>query len=101
MNLTWRRFLGSIGPGVLWLAAFLILPSLIMLGYSLLTRTDLAQVGLPWTLENWQRVFGYDALFEEWVPDNLRVLWRSLLIAAASTALCVLMGYPLASGPTS
>ncbi|AFD24922.1 Spermidine/putrescine ABC transporter, permease protein [Deinococcus gobiensis I-0] len=81
---------------MLWLAAFLIVPSLIMLGYSLLTRTDLAQVGPPWTLENWQRVFGYDALFREWVPDNLRVLWRSLVIAALSTLLCVVMGYPLA-----
>ena len=91
-----RRFFSTLGPGVLWLAAFLIVPSLIMLGYSLLTRTDLAQVGPPWTLENWQRVFGYDALFREWVPDNLRVLWRSLVIAALSTLLCVVMGYPLA-----
>lgn len=94
--LTFRRFLSTLGPGVLWLAAFLIVPAAIMFGYSLLTRTDLAQVGLPWTLENWGRVFGYDALFQEWVPDNLRVLWRSLLVAAGTTLLCILMGYPLA-----
>lgn len=94
--LTFRRFLSTLGPGVLWLAAFLIVPSAIMFGYSLLTRTDLAQVGGPWTLENWGRVFGYDALFREWVPDNVRVLWRSLWMAAFSTLLCVLMGYPLA-----
>ena len=91
-----RRFLATLGPATLWLLAFLVVPSVIMFGYSLLTRTDLAQVGLPWTLENWQRVFGYDALFQEWVPDNLRVLWRSLLVAAGTTLLCVLMGYPLA-----
>lgn len=94
--LTFRRFLSTLGPGVLWLAAFLIVPAAIMFGYSLLTRTDLAQVGGPWTLENWGRVFGYDALFREWVPDNVRVLWRSLWMAAFSTLLCVLMGYPLA-----
>ncbi|BDP41697.1 spermidine/putrescine ABC transporter permease [Deinococcus aetherius] len=94
--LTLRRFLATLGPGTLWLVAFLALPLLVMLGYSLLTRTDLAQVGPPWTLENWGRVFGYDALFQEWVTDNLRVLGRSVWIAAASTLLCVLMGYPLA-----
>ncbi|AWT37144.1 ABC transporter permease [Deinococcus actinosclerus] len=91
-----RRFFATLGPGVLWLAVFLIVPALVMLGYSFLTRTDLAQVGAPWTLESWQRVFGYDALFQEWTGDNVRVLWRSVWVATLSTALCVLMGYPLA-----
>ena len=45
-----RRFLATLGPATLWLLAFLVVPSVIMFGYSLLTRTDLAQVGLPWTL---------------------------------------------------
>ncbi|MFC6659192.1 ABC transporter permease [Deinococcus multiflagellatus] len=81
---------------MLWLLAFLVLPALIMLGYSFLTRTDLAQVGPPWTLESWGRVIGYDALFQEWTGDNLRVLWRSVWVAGLSTALCVLLGYPLA-----
>ncbi|GGB51361.1 ABC transporter permease [Deinococcus soli (ex Cha et al. 2016)] len=94
--LTVRRFFATLGPGVLWLAVFLIVPALVMLGYSFLTRTDLAQVGAPWTLESWQRVFGYDALFQEWTGDNVRVLWRSVWVATLSTALCVLMGYPLA-----
>ncbi|THF88275.1 ABC transporter permease [Deinococcus sp. KSM4-11] len=94
--LTVRRFLNTLGPGTLWLIAFLVLPSLVMLAYSFLTRVDLARVGPPWTLESWQRVVGYDALFQEWVGDNLRVLWRSVWVAGLSTLLCVLMGYPLA-----
>ncbi|GGK90126.1 ABC transporter permease [Deinococcus radiotolerans] len=94
--LTVRRFFATLGPGVLWLTVFLIVPALVMLGYSFLTRTDLAQVGAPWTLESWQRVFGYDALFQEWTGDNVRVLWRSVWVATLSTALCMLMGYPLA-----
>ena len=73
-----------------------MLPSLILLAYSFLTRTDVGQVGLPVTLENWQRIFGYDALFQEWVADNLRVLGRSAWSAAVSTALFVALGYPLA-----
>ncbi|WP_407570967.1 ABC transporter permease [Deinococcus altitudinis] len=94
--LTLRRFIATLGPGTLWLVVFLVLPMLIVLGYSLLTRTDVGQVGLPVTLENWQRVFGYDALFEEFVPDNLLVLWRSVWVAGLSTLLCVALGYPLA-----
>lgn len=94
--LTLRRFLTTLGPGTFWLLLFLVVPLLIVLGYSLLTRTDVGQVGLPVTLENWQRVFGYDALFEEFVPDNLLVLWRSVWVAGLSTLLCVALGYPLA-----
>ncbi len=94
--LTLHRFLATLGPGTVWLTLFLVLPLLIVLVYSLLTRTDVSQVGLPFTLENWQRVFGYDALFEEFVPDNLQVLWRSVWVAGLATGLCVLLGYPLA-----
>lgn len=94
--LRWRSALATLGPGVLWLTAFVVVPAVILLGYSLLTRTDLAQVGGPWTLESWARVFGYDALFREWVPDNVRVLGRSVWLAALSTLLCAAMGYPLA-----
>lgn len=94
--LTLRRFLATLGPGTVWLTLFLVLPLLIVFVYSLLTRTDVGQVGLPFTLENWQRVFGYDALFEEFVPDNLQVLWRSVWVAGLATGLCVLLGYPLA-----
>ncbi|WP_293909776.1 ABC transporter permease [Deinococcus sp.] len=94
--LSFRRFLASLGPGTVWLVIFVVGPALILLAYSFLTRTDVGQLGAPVTLENWQRIFGYDALFQEWVPDNLRVLLRSVLVAAVSTFVCVLLGYPLA-----
>lgn len=64
-TLTWRRFLATLAPGIFWLLLGVVLPSLILLAYSFLTRTDVGQVGLPVTLENWQRIFGYDALFQE------------------------------------
>ena len=51
--LTLRRFLATLGPGTVWLTLFLVLPLLIVFVYSLLTRTDVGQVGLPFTLENW------------------------------------------------
>ncbi len=50
--LSLRRFLTTLGPGTFWLLLFLVVPLLIVLGYSLLTRTDVGQVGLPFTLEN-------------------------------------------------
>ncbi len=63
------------------------MPLLIVAAYSLLTRGPYGGVMLPWTGEDYRRVF--DALYAE-------ILWRSVWIAAISTALCVLLGFPLA-----
>jgi len=55
--------------------------------YSLLTRGDYGGVEQPWTLENFTRLAD---------PLYLAILWRSLVIATLSTALCALLGFPLA-----
>lgn len=91
-----RRLAFTVGPGVLLLVALVVAPGLLLLGYSLLTRTGLAAVGPPLTLENYLRVLGYDPVFGEWNTDNLRILGRTLWLSVASTALCALLGYPLA-----
>jgi spermidine/putrescine transport system permease protein len=44
-------------------------------------------VFLPWTFENYQRALD---------PLYLAILWRSICIAAVSTLLCLLLGFPLA-----
>ncbi len=66
-------------PYVGWMAVFVIAPVLIVLGYAL---TDAAG-GL--TLANFQKMGEYTAVFS-----------RSFLLAAISTALCLLIGYPAA-----
>src|SRR5436190_13939783 len=74
-------------PARLWLGLFMAAPLVIICVYSALTRGAYGGVVLPWTAENYSRFV--DPLYGV-------ILLRSLLIAAASTALCLLLGFPLA-----
>ena len=62
-------------------------PLAIILAYSFLTRGIYGGITSPWTLESYQRLID---------PIYLEILWRSFWIAGASTALCLLLGFPLA-----
>lgn len=74
-------------PARVWMALFFAVPLAIVCGYSFLTRGDYGGVEQPWTLENFARLID---------PLYLAVLWRSIWIAALATALCALLGFPLA-----
>ncbi len=62
-------------------------PLAIILGYSFLTRGVYGGITSPWTLESYQRLID---------PIYLVILWRSFWVAGSSTALCLLLGFPLA-----
>jgi len=83
MNLRARFIL----PARVWMALFFATPLGIVCGYSFLTRGDYGGVEQPWTVENFTRLAD---------PIYLGILWRSVCIALAATALCVLLGFPLA-----
>jgi spermidine/putrescine transport system permease protein len=74
-------------PARLWMALFFAAPMAIVASYSFLTRGDYGGVEQPWTVENFIRLAD---------PLYLAILWRSIWIAALSTALCALLGFPLA-----
>ncbi len=74
-------------PAILWLGIFFILPLLIVLAYSVMTRGQGAVVSLPLTLEHYQRTFG-----SVYFP----VILDSILVAFITTVVCVIVGYPLA-----
>ncbi|HEY1948238.1 MAG TPA: ABC transporter permease, partial [Bryobacteraceae bacterium] len=74
-------------PSAVTMVALFFVPLLIIFAYSLLTRGPYGGVTTPWTFESYQRVF--DPLYG-WI------LWRSVWIAAVSTALCLLLAFPLA-----
>jgi spermidine/putrescine transport system permease protein len=65
----------------------LVAPMAIMAVYSFLTRGAYGGVERPWNLENYARL---------WDPLYATILWRSVWIAVVSTALCLLLGFPLA-----
>lgn len=74
-------------PTRVWLAVLLAAPLVVICAYSALTRGAYGGVSLPWTAENYTRFFD---------PLYAAILLRSLLMAAAATALCLLLGFPLA-----
>jgi spermidine/putrescine transport system permease protein len=82
-----RLRVAFLSPAVLVTIALFLAPMGIICAYSLLSRGAYGGVILPWTFENYRRVF--DPLYAE-------IFWRSFLLAAVSTALCLILGFPLA-----
>lgn len=74
-------------PARIWMAIFFAAPLAIVCAYSFLTRGDYGGVERPWSIESYTRLID---------PLYAGILWRSLWIAALATALCVLLGFPLA-----
>ncbi|MGK4008253.1 ABC transporter permease [Sorangium sp. So ce1036] len=76
-----------LAPLLVWLLAFVVAPTGIMLVYSFCQRDELGQVVFEPSLESYARVF--DATY-------LRILLNSMRYAAVTTAICLVVGYPVA-----
>lgn len=76
-----------VGPAALYLLIFFVIPLLIVVVYSFLTRGPYGQLVWTFTLQNYVRVID---------PLYLGILWTSVLIALANTAICLLISYPFA-----
>ena len=84
----WRAWL-MLAPMVLWLLAFVVVPTAILAVYSFCEPGEGEMVKYSFTIEHYQRIFdpheGY-----------LKIFGRSLGYAGLTTILCVLIGYPVA-----
>ena len=74
-------------PLLAWLALFVVLPALLLVGCSFGERDEFGQVLWGFSLENYARLLD---------PVYLKILLRSLGFAALTTVLCLLIGYPVA-----
>jgi spermidine/putrescine transport system permease protein len=74
-------------PAWLWLVLLFLAPLAIVFAYSLLSRGTYGGVELPWTWESYRRLI--DPLYGT-------ILLRSIALSAAATAICLVMGFPLA-----
>ncbi len=72
---------------VTWLALFVLLPNIMIIATSFLTRDEANLIELTFTLDNYARLF--DALY-------FKVLSHSFYMAAIATLLCLVIGYPFA-----
>ncbi|HXR74517.1 MAG TPA: ABC transporter permease [Bryobacteraceae bacterium] len=82
-----RLRVAFLSPAAIVTIALFAIPIGIICAYSLLSRGAYGGVILPWTIESYRRVF--DPLYAE-------ILWRSFVLAAISTSLCLILGFPLA-----
>jgi len=74
-------------PARAWLMLLFLAPMAIVGAYSLLTRGTYGGVELPWTWESYGRMM--DALYGA-------ILLRSIALAGAATAICLVLAFPLA-----
>lgn len=90
----WLRALFFSGPGILWITVFLLLPLLGLLVVSWMSKGPYGGFTGPVTSYNYQRFFGFGLLgFDPLYPV---IIARSLMLGAATAALCVVLGLPLA-----
>ncbi len=74
-------------PAWVWAAGLFAAPFAVVVLYSFLTRGAYGGLDAPWTLENYTRLLD---------PLYLRILLRSFWMAALATAICWVLGFPLA-----
>ena len=73
-------------PTVAWLLIFFVLPLVIVLVVSFMSRGRGGVAEMPFTPEHYERTFGVFFI----------ILRRSIALAALTTIVCLIVGYPLA-----
>ena len=81
------RILVLLSPSLFWLIVFFVLPLFIVFVYSFLKRGPYGDIRWEFNLQNYVRFFD---------PLYLKIFLRSFKIAGITTAICFLLGYPMA-----
>jgi spermidine/putrescine transport system permease protein len=85
-----------IGPGAMWILLFFLIPSALIVVYSLLERQVGGGVIWSFSLDAYERLFftpaPEGALFNDFLIIFLRSVWWGIL----TSIICLLVGYPLA-----
>jgi spermidine/putrescine transport system permease protein len=71
-------------PYTVWMTIFIVIPLFLILYYSITVKTT---EGIALSFDNFKRFFE---------PVYVKVLFRSLTLAFISTAVCLILGYPMA-----
>ncbi len=87
----WKRsaqtFWASFAPPTFWLVAFFIIPLSLIWLYSFSTKTGVIDITLDWNLNQYARALE---------PLYLGIFWKSILMAAATTLICLVVAFPVA-----
>ncbi|HIK13299.1 MAG TPA: ABC transporter permease [Oscillatoriaceae cyanobacterium M33_DOE_052] len=86
-----------LGPAGIWLLLLLVLPTLVIFELSLVPEIQPGDRVIPSGLDNYCRALGFEnCIWSNFEPVYLEVMWRSLFFAFGSTAICLLLGFPVA-----
>jgi len=89
----WRKNKGAfsifMGPASFWLLVFFVVPLVLVWIYSFGERGPQGQTYLAFNLENYLRAIE---------PIHLGILWKSVWVGTVSTAICLVVGFPVAMG---
>ncbi|WP_251862327.1 ABC transporter permease [Clostridium sp. Marseille-Q2269] len=77
----------TVGPVALWLITFFVVPLLLVLIVSFLSRGEYGDIRLSFTLENYKRLID---------PMYGQILIKTLIISISTTLGCLIIGYPFA-----
>ncbi|HIK31829.1 MAG TPA: ABC transporter permease [Oscillatoriales cyanobacterium M59_W2019_021] len=83
----WLGPVALLGPAGLWLVVLLVLPTLVIFEISLVPDIVPGMKVIPSGLDNY--LLAFDPLY-------IKVIFRSLFFALGTTALCLLLGFPVA-----
>ncbi|MEO1431438.1 MAG: ABC transporter permease [Cyanobacteria bacterium J06633_8] len=83
----WFQALVLLSPAAIWLLLLLVLPTLIIIQLSFVPGIIPGDIVNPSGFDNYLRIF--DRLY-------LQVIKRSLILALATTAICLMVGFPVA-----
>ncbi|RZR45125.1 spermidine/putrescine ABC transporter permease PotB [Vibrio vulnificus] len=70
-----------------WLVLFVLIPNLMIIGTSFLTRDEAKLIEMTFTLDNYARLLD---------PLYVKVLLHSFYMAIVATLICLVVGYPFA-----
>jgi len=91
MQLSWHRsraaFAATFLPPLLWLGLFFLAPLAIVWAYSFGTNVGLTEISFTGTIANYARALE---------PLYLKIFIKSAWVAALTTALCLVIGFPVA-----
>ena len=76
-----------VGPIVIWLALFIVVPLIYVLAISFMNRGVYSGVVMEFTLGNYVQMLDL---------EYLNVFWKSILLALETSLICLLLGYPFA-----
>ncbi len=91
MEQPWKQakaaFAAIFAPPVFWLVVFFIAPMAIIWLYSFGQNQGLTEIALTGTFDNYTRALE---------PLYLGIFWKSMVVAAVTTLLCLIAGFPVA-----